>query len=151
MGVVQLFQCISQCNNNINKVHKNVMHLNHPQAIPLSMEILSAMKLVPGAKKDGDLNRVGPCWLFYIYACMISCFNCVWLFVTLWTVACQASLFVGYFRQEYWSGLPCPPPGDLPDPRIKPISPMPAALAGRFFTTSATWEAHFIYIVVRIF
>ena len=45
------------------------------------------------------------------------------LFVTPWTVTCQAPLSMGFFRQEYWSGLPCPPPGDLPDPGIKPGSP----------------------------
>ena len=44
------------------------------------------------------------------------------LFVTPWTVACQAPLSMGFSRQEYWSGLPCPPPGDLPDPGIKPKS-----------------------------
>ena len=46
----------------------------------------------------------------------------VWLFVTLWTVACQAPLSVGLSRQEYWGGLSCPPPGDLPDPGIKTAS-----------------------------
>ena len=45
--------------------------------------------------------------------------------------------------QEYWSGLPCPPPGDLPDPGIEPMSLMSPALAGGFFITSSTWEAHF--------
>ena len=49
---------------------------------------------------------------------------------------------MGLSRQEYWSGLPCPPPGDLPDPGIKPMSLRSPALAGRFFITSATWEAH---------
>ena len=49
----------------------------------------------------------------------------------------------GIFRQEYWSGLPCPPPGDLPDPDIESVSLMSPALAGRFFTTSATWELLF--------
>ena len=44
-------------------------------------------------------------------------------------------------KQEYWSGLPCPPPGDIPDPGIKPASVTSPALAGRFFSTSATWEA----------
>jgi len=43
---------------------------------------------------------------------------------------------MGFSRQEYWSGLPCPPPGDLPNAGIEPPAP-----AGRFFTTSATWEA----------
>ena len=54
------------------------------------------------------------------------------LFATLWTVARQAPLSVGFLRQEHWSGLPFPPPGDLPNPGIKPLSP---ALAGRFFST----------------
>ncbi|CAI9176124.1 unnamed protein product [Rangifer tarandus platyrhynchus] len=53
----------------------------------------------------------------------------------------QAPLSVGFPRQEYWSGLPCPPPGDLPDPVIEHLSLMSPALAGGFFTTSATWEA----------
>jgi len=53
---------------------------------------------------------------------MLSHFNCVRFFVTLWTVACQAPLSMGFSRQEYWSGLPCPPPGDLPDPGIEPTS-----------------------------
>ena len=48
-------------------------------------------------------------------ACMLSHFSCVWLFPTPWTVACQAPLSMGFSRQEYWSGLPCPLPGDLPD------------------------------------
>ena len=47
----------------------------------------------------------------------------------------------GSLQQEYWSGLPCSPPGDLPDPGIKPASLMSTALAGEFFTTSTTWEA----------
>ena len=47
---------------------------------------------------------------------------------------------MGLSRQEYWSGLPCPPPGDLPDPGIEPASLVSPELAGRFFTTSATWE-----------
>jgi len=52
--------------------------------------------------------------------------------VTPWTVARQALLFMGFSRQEYWSGLPFPPPGDLPDLGIEPVSP---ALASGFFTT----------------
>ena len=62
-------------------------------------------------------------------------------FVTLWTVAHQSPLSMGFSKQEYWSGLPCPPPGDLPDPGIEPTSLMSFALAGRFFTISTTWEA----------
>ena len=57
--------------------------------------------------------------------------GCVHLFATPWTVACQAPLSMEFSRQKYWSGLPFPSPGDLPNPGIKPVSP---ALAGRFFT-----------------
>ena len=57
-------------------------------------------------------------------------------------VAHQAPLYMGFSRQEYWSGLPFPPPEDLPDPGIEPRSLMSSALAGGFFfTTSTTWEA----------
>ena len=81
--------------------------------------------------------------LLTIHACVLSCFSCVQLFATLWTVAHQASLSMRFSRQEYWSGLPCPLPGDLPDPGVKPASLMSPALAGRFFTTNTTWEAHY--------
>jgi len=54
--------------------------------------------------------------------------------VTLWTVPCQAPLSVGFSRQEYWSGFPCSPPGNLPDPGIEPMSLTSPALAGGFFT-----------------
>ena len=62
---------------------------------------------------------------------------------SLWTAALQAPLSMGFSRQEYWSGLPCPPPGDLPDPGIKPTSLMSPALAGGFFITSTTWEGSY--------
>ena len=71
-----------------------------------------------------------------------SYFSRVQLIVTLWTVACQAPLSMGFSRQEYWSGLSCPPSGDLPDPRIEPVSLKSPALAGGFFTTEHLWEAH---------
>ena len=66
-------------------------------------------------------------------ACVLSC---VWLFVTPQTVAHQAPLSVGFSGQEYWSGLPFPPPGDLPNPGIEPMSLVSPAMAGRFFTTA---------------
>ena len=75
----------------------------------------------------------------YITACMD--FSHVQLCVILWTVPSQAPLSMGFSRQEYWSGLPCPPPGDRPNPGIKPTSLMSPALAGEFFTTTTTWEA----------
>ena len=71
---------------------------------------------------------------------MLSHFSHVHLFATLWTVACQAPLSMRFSKQEYWSGLPWTPPWDLPDPGIKSVS-LTSALASRFFTTSANWEA----------
>ena len=71
-----------------------------------------------------------------MHVCVLSQ---VRLFGTSWIIARQACLFMGFSRKEYWSGLPCPPPGDLPNPGIKSLS---LALGGKFFTTSATWEAH---------
>ena len=66
----------------------------------------------------------------------------VQLFALLRTRAHEATLSVGFSRQEHWSGVPCPPPEDLPDPGIEPLSLTCPALAGRCFTTSTTWEAH---------
>ena len=72
---------------------------------------------------------------------MLSCFNHVQLFVTPWTVGHQASLSMEFSRQEYWSGLPFSPSGNLPNPGIEPMSSMSLALAGGFLTISVTWEA----------
>ena len=71
---------------------------------------------------------------------VLTRFSHVWLFVTLWTVDHQAPLSMRFSRQKYWSGWPCPPPRDLPNPGIEPTSPTSPALAGGFFTTSTTWE-----------
>ena len=65
-------------------------------------------------------------------ACMLSRFSHVQLFVTLWTVAQQVPLSIGFSRQEHWNGLPFPTPGDLPNPGIEPTSLMSSALAGGF-------------------
>ena len=77
------------------------------------------------------------CVCVYVLSYLIR----VRLFATLWTVADQASLSMRFSRQEYWSGLPCPPPGDLPDPGIEATSFMYSVPAGGFFTISTTWEA----------
>ena len=55
--------------------------------------------------------------------CLLSCFSHVQLFAALWTVACQPPLSMGFSRQEYWSGLSCPPPGHLPNQGINPGLP----------------------------
>ena len=81
-----------------------------------------------------------------LWTCVLSDFSCVRLFVTLWTVAHQVPLSMGVSRQEYWSELPFSPPGDLPNPGIEHVSLTSPALGGRFFTTSATWEAPYRHI-----
>ena len=70
----------------------------------------------------------------FVQCCVL---NWVGLFAVPWTVAHQAPLLMGFPRQKYWSGLPFPPPGDLPNPGIEPVSPVTPALAGRFFTTES--------------
>ena len=70
---------------------------------------------------------------------MIVCvLSHLWLFATPWTVACQSSLFMEFSRQAYWSGLPFPTPGDVPDPGTQFVSPTFPALAGGFITTEPT-------------
>ena len=80
-------------------------------------------------------------------ASVLSCLSRVSLLATLWTVPCQAPLSMRFSRQVDWSGLPCPPPEDLPDPGIKPASLLSPALAGRLFTTGATWEALYRHVL----
>ena len=76
-----------------------------------------------------------------MHTCVLSLQLCR-LFMIPQTVARQGPLSMGFSRQENWSRLPCPPPGDLPNPGIEPTS----SLAGEFFTTSATWEAQAVGI-----
>ena len=95
----------------------------------------------------------GPVNFFFFHELLRTSLGALWncsvrahsfhvqLFAMLWTVVPQAPLAMGFSRQEYWSGLPCPPPGDLPHPGIKPMILTSPALAGGFFPTSATWEA----------
>ena len=84
--------------------------------------------------------------MYTLHACMLSHFSCVWLFATQWTVACQAPLSMGFSRQEYWSGLPCPPPGDHPHLRIELVSAYVSCIASRFFTHWATGKAPVIVL-----
>ena len=71
-------------------------------------------------------------------------------FVTSWTVACQAPLSLGFSRQEYWSRLPFPSPGDLPVGRTEPVSPTSPLLAGRFFTTEPPGKFKRLYLVEKM-
>ena len=82
---------------------------------------------------------------------------CVWaqllshvqLFVTLWTISCQAPLSTGFSRQEYWRGLPFPATRDYPDPEIEPMSPASPALAGGFFTTEPPGKLYSCYLPTK--
>ena len=91
--------------------------------------------------------------LLCVYVCVL---NHVQLFVTPWTVSCQVPLSMGFFRQEYWSGVPFPSPEDLSDSGIKLTFPASPALAGRFLTTQPSGKLgkklilEWIYQLVRI-
>ena len=87
------------------------------------------------------------CVYIYIYICHLVPKSCLTL-ATLWSAAYQAPLSMGFPKQEHWSGLPFPSPGDLPDPVIKPVSP---ALAGRFFITEPPENPLCVYIHIHIY
>ena len=100
--------------------------------------IHNAWYLVGDNKVVGGMIEGKPGWqmkeflprsLYYRHACILSCFSCVWLFVTLWTIAHQSLLSMAFSRQENWSGLPCSPSGDLSDPGIELLSPISPTLA----------------------
>ena len=100
-----------------------------------------------GTMQDSDFLPKSQMWisartlLFLESGCVLSHFSCVQLFTTPVECSPPGSSVHGISRQEYWSGLLCPPPGYLPDPGIKPASLMSPMLAGGFFTTGTTWEA----------
>ena len=89
----------------------------------------SAMTLCLDSNNTMTFCQILKAWLFGLEQltlyniCMLSGFSCIWRCVTLWTVAHQAPLSMGFSRQEYWSGLPCLPPGTLPNPEIKSMFP----------------------------
>ena len=86
------------------------------------------------------LNSI-PLPFFCLLLLLLSRFSHVQLFAIIWIIAPQLALSMGFSRQEYWSGLPCSPPGYLPNPGTEPMFFTSLPLAGSFFTTSTTWEA----------
>ena len=75
--------------------------------------------------------------------CVLSCLSHIWLLATPWTVACHGPLSMGFYRQKYWSGLPCSPLGDFAHPGIKPMSAcVVSSIVGGFFTQWAIREDH---------
>ena len=117
---------------------------------------MKTFKTVYIKKKSQKNTQISSCLFIFIYGlgtlsgiqlsscqtmCVLSCFSCVRLFATLWIVVQETSLLMEISRQVYWSGLPCPSPGALPDPGIEPAPLRSPVLAGGFFSTSTTWEA----------
>ena len=102
--------------------------------------------------KQRESSRIQPllkacvCVCVCVRVCTLSCFSRVQLCATLWTIPRQAPLSMGFSRQDYWSGLPCLPPGDLPNLGTEPRALKSPALTGGFFTTSSTWEAPIIRV-----
>ena len=95
---------------------------------------------------------VGVCVCVCVCVCVWSCFSCIWLFVTLWTVSPPGSSAHGILQARILEWVPCPPPGDLPNPGIEPTSHTSLALAGGFFTTNTIWEALcIIYLLSLLF
>ena len=95
-------------------------------------------RIIPAAEVVGQNSSKDICRRFL--ACSVASVMSSY-FMTLWTVTCQAPLFMGFSRQEYCIRSSFPSPGNLPNPRIEPKSLVSPALAGGFFTTSATLEA----------
>ena len=96
------------------------------------------------------------CWVLRAFRKKNTCYlrasqslSCAQLFVNPWTVACQTPLSMGFCRQEYWSGLPFPSPGGLPNPWTKHMFLKPPELGGRFFTTSTTCTVYGKYTLGR--
>ena len=93
---------------------------------------------------------LSPQWSLILSFCKYNLFfsivvyslNPLWFFVTPWTRVCRTLLSMVFPKQEYWSGLPLPSPGHLPDPEIEPVSLASSALAGGFFTAEPPGEAH---------
>ena len=85
--------------------------------------ILLGSKITADIDCSHEIKTLAPCKKIYgkPSAHVLSCFSCVQLCITLWTVTHQAPLFIGFSRQEYWSRLLCPLPGDLPNPGIRPV------------------------------
>ena len=81
-----------------------------------------------------------------MHACVLNCFSHVQLFVTPWTAACQAPLSMEFSSQEHWTGLPCPPPGDLLDPGIESLSLISPALVGGFIPLSLPGKLIYLYV-----
>ena len=119
--------------------------------ILIHTKYISFIKIYTIERFNVCLKSANPLWPNYTsFCCAKSLQSYLTLCDLMDCIAHQTLLSLGFSRQGYWSGLPLSSPQDLPDPGIEPVSLMSLALAGRFFTTSATWEAlswgHFLSI-----
>ena len=115
-------------------------HSHNPSPDPRSLQLISCNHLTLSLLSGFSLLIINS--LVHSSVCVLSCCNHVQLFATLWTVACQVPLSMGFFRQEYWSGSPCPSPGDPLDPRIKPVPPALQQILYRWATEEALWSCY---------
>ena len=108
---------------------------------------------IPWTEGPGGLQTMGSQRVDMTEASERACtksLNHVQIFATPWTVAHQAPLSTGFSRQEYWSGLPCPPPGDLPDPGTEQEASCTFCIAGEFFTTEPLWEPQWPFMLSQM-
>ena len=144
----------------INIINTNIPETQHEQIIsimPYAFQILlkkstttDKMKIIQNYPQhySSILSSSGVTTIMIlvcvqVHACLRVCMKSVQSCPTLatpWAVVHQTPLSMGFFRQEYQNGLPCPAPGDFPNPGIEPTSLPSPAMAGGFFTTSATWD-----------
>ena len=87
---------------------------------------------------------------FFFDVYMLSCFNCTWLFVALWTIAHKIPLYMEFSRQEYWNGLPCPSSGDLPDPGIFDVYPGVKLLGHVVILFLAFWKTSLLFSTMAV-
>ena len=123
--------------NKFNDVNPTILLLYHCTLQNRNKDQLHLFTLPENRHQPPKLPTPGICLFLRFPVCTLSP---VRLFAISWTIARQAPLSMGFSRQEYWGGLPCPLPWDLPDPGIKPMSP---ALAGGFFTTEPPGKPYF--------
>ena len=115
---------------------EKLIYLNINEIIPVYICIsVCITSLVPKKQNHLFVSEYHICACMHAQLCLTLC--------DLMTVACQAPLSLGFSRREHWSGLPFPPPGDLPNPGIEPMSPVSPALAGGLFITMPPgWHTH---------
>ena len=128
--------------SNSSKLHNQDLNpcLSHTKTTPVPFETKSQLRGRHEQDHDEYRGDIQPSTV-HMCAFVLSHFSRVRLFATLWTVACQTPLSMGFSRQEYWSGLPYLPLGDLSNSGIQVTFLMSPVLAGVFSPTSTTWEA----------